>query len=637
MRTVFLLCVLLLAGSGSFAQTYYNETPEFLNANKVWAFADHAGLDFNSGTPVPIQTAIPTVPPSRPGEGSAAVSDPITGTLLFYSDGVQCWNANHELMPNGDSLHGNGGTYWGGAPSGWPTAGGTTKQGCSIVPVPVDAGKYYLFSLNYQGSNTPLGSLFYNVVDMSLDGGMGDIVAGQKNILLDSATLSEAMIAIPGNNCDVWLMVHSFEDFNPQRAYKAYHITSGGIDQEPVISYGKVNALMSTMSVSPDRTKIGLAGPLATEDQGGTEVSRFDPNTGIVFDIIEIYSGALFGASTCAFSPDNTKLYFNHSGANTFNIELTQYDISIFDSSSIASSQEIIGPTNHGVRFRLYNGIIYMAGGATSGTPIGVINQPNNAGISCDYQENAISLLPGTFLASYNLPTEVVIPGLPDTSTQLALDTSLCAGSAGIILEPIVEVPEGYTYTWTDGSTAPVKTIYEPGNYWVRYSDGCHTYIDSFHIADGMPVEPVITVNVFELGTTLSYDSYQWLYEGDMIAGATGSSYTVSQNGDYQVVVSNAAGCTDTSAIYTVSNVGIREQHPLAIQVSVYPNPAQDIVHVQSPVPVRLRLGGLEGKVLRETDVRNSLSLKGISAGMYLLEIRDQEGYLIKTVKLVKE
>lgn len=60
------------------------------------------------------------------------------------------------------------------------------------------------------------------VVDRSLDNGLGDIVAGNKNIILDGASLlSEAMLAVQGDNCDVWLMLHTWQT----PTFKAYHIT----------------------------------------------------------------------------------------------------------------------------------------------------------------------------------------------------------------------------------------------------------------------------------------------------------------------------------------------------------------------------------------------------------------------------
>ncbi len=60
----------------------------------IWAFGQYAGLDFNSGTPMPIKTAI------NRWEGCASVCDK-NGQLLFYTEGDTIWNRNHLIMPDG--------------------------------------------------------------------------------------------------------------------------------------------------------------------------------------------------------------------------------------------------------------------------------------------------------------------------------------------------------------------------------------------------------------------------------------------------------------------------------------------------------------------------------------------------------
>jgi len=75
LKLAMIWIVSLLTLKSGYGQQNYNQTAKFLNANKVWAFASHAGLDFNSGTAVAIQTAIPATR-SRQGEGSSSVSDP---------------------------------------------------------------------------------------------------------------------------------------------------------------------------------------------------------------------------------------------------------------------------------------------------------------------------------------------------------------------------------------------------------------------------------------------------------------------------------------------------------------------------------------------------------------------------------
>src|SRR5258708_27444442 len=39
--------------------------------------------------------------------GSAVATDPSNADLLFYTDGVNVYNANNVLMPNGSGLNGN--------------------------------------------------------------------------------------------------------------------------------------------------------------------------------------------------------------------------------------------------------------------------------------------------------------------------------------------------------------------------------------------------------------------------------------------------------------------------------------------------------------------------------------------------
>ena len=63
-----------------------------------WYFGENAGLDFNSGSPVPINNG-----KLNTREGCSSFSD-INGNLLFYSDGSTVWNKLHNPMPNGTGL-----------------------------------------------------------------------------------------------------------------------------------------------------------------------------------------------------------------------------------------------------------------------------------------------------------------------------------------------------------------------------------------------------------------------------------------------------------------------------------------------------------------------------------------------------
>ena len=87
-------------------------------------FGMGAGIDFSTGSPVSVSSAISTM------EGNATVST-AEGELLFYSDGRKVWNREHELMPGGTSLV-SFSTY-------------STTQACTIVPVPGSDNLFFCF------------------------------------------------------------------------------------------------------------------------------------------------------------------------------------------------------------------------------------------------------------------------------------------------------------------------------------------------------------------------------------------------------------------------------------------------------------------------------------------------------------
>ena len=116
----------------------------------IWYFGNFAGIDFNSGAPVALTNgALAT------DEGCSSISDDM-GNLLFYTDGISVWNRNHVRIPNGFGLMGD--------PS--------STQSAIIISKPGSNNIYYIFTT--LGFGEPDG-LRYSIVDMTLQGGLGDI------------------------------------------------------------------------------------------------------------------------------------------------------------------------------------------------------------------------------------------------------------------------------------------------------------------------------------------------------------------------------------------------------------------------------------------------------------------------------
>ncbi len=132
--------------------------------NNIWCFGAGAGIDFNGAVPVYFDQNMY----SR--EGCASVSD-ANGNLLFYTRGSKIWDRNGNVMPNGTGMFGNGPVQ-----NGQPI--GSSAGGAIAVKSVTDPDIYYAFSLGAL-EDGPI-SLWYSVVDMTLNGGLGDVVPNTK-------------------------------------------------------------------------------------------------------------------------------------------------------------------------------------------------------------------------------------------------------------------------------------------------------------------------------------------------------------------------------------------------------------------------------------------------------------------------
>jgi hypothetical protein len=234
-------------------------------------------------------------------------------------------------------------------------------------------------------------------------------------------------------------------------------------------------------------------------------------------------------------------------------------------------------------------------------------------------------------------------PAIAPTGLDISGSDSICADRPATYTAGLVEgayyiwlVPSG----WTGSSTTNTISVIPDDNSGtisvmaVRCDDTTHFTPLNVYV---QVLDPVITVNEFVLGTAAPYPTYQWMLNGTPINGATNATYTVTVNGAYQVIVS-ANGCTDTSAVYNVTNVtGINTVNSLANLISVYPNPATDMVTIISPVPVNADIADIEGRVISSVKNTNKLSLSSLTNGIYLLRITDKQGTLIKVEKVVKQ
>ncbi len=154
---------------------------------------------------------------------------------------------------------------------------------------------------------------------------------------------------------------------------------------------------------------------------------------------------------------------------------------------------------------------------------------------------------------------------LPSTLTSNIIPASLC-GNDSVLLS----APSGYNYQWfindtlINGAIDSQLWVNRPGNYNVNISDSsaCSQMSNVLTVQANAIQLPTIQLTGNDSlcpGSTVqlnvsSSDSLQWLFNGLPIAGARDSTLLISQAGTYQVLVSNSAGCSDTSAAIQIFN-----------------------------------------------------------------------------------
>lgn len=537
MKSFVLTSCFFLLGCFMASAQYY--APE----NFVWAFGEGTLVDFSSGSPV-IDTCSFYTP-----EGSASIANS-RGQLLFYTDGKTVYNRNRAIMPSGAAVVTNDVS--------------STTQGSLIVPFIDDTNKYYLFTISYPFVfSRAYFSLSYSIIDMSLDGGLGDVAPGTANhVLADS--MSEKMIVVPGEGCHFWLITHRTDN----NVFYVYKITADGISGPSKQAVGLMVTPPFTTSIygngyhmggmrcSPNRRMLFLA---SWQDEvfpkGTGEIYDFDPATGIISNCRKLSDASLYGGE---FSPDNTKLYVNNLDVSS----IQQYDLSAPNLADIlASCTTVTGGNAASTGLKLGpDGKIYS--GRMGNTFLGRIEHPNALGVACNYVSNAVDISPRHMIMG--LPN--LVWKLQGVGTTISGPSEVCVGDTIMLSNTS---PSG---VWVTGNSFIATTLptgqvvgVSAGTVTITYSvpEGecfaittitvkeCETAVGRIDAGAGTNIYPVPAKNdlVVDLG---QYSPGQSLSIVD-VAGRSVYSCTLSQKksvisigslspGTYTCIISGPAG-----------------------------------------------------------------------------------------------
>lgn len=400
-----LLILCTFATTDGFAQTL---------SSTNWYFGQRAGIAFRDG-----QVNVLADGQMSTSEGCATMSDPTTGDLLFYTDGVTVWNRLHEVMPNGTELFGDR----------------TTAQSAIIIPAPGRPSVYYIFN-PAAISSTNLGDrclcLYYSIIDMRSDAGFGDVI--KKNDLLLS-DITEHITATADCQGDGWWIITRSRG---TRHFFSLHLTRLGLSTSPVISDAGYPSTSirgeGQMHVSPNGQHL-----VYTSLTGRSLLYDVDGETGKVAYRTLLFPSDAYGMHFgAAFSPNSERVYVSVANVSELaQTQIVQFDITPRDPQLVIRSRvkiaELTDVYKHVPMQLAPNGVIYI--GRPGQSWLAAIEQPNEDSARARFRDSIVRL---TGTCQFGLPN---IPGtlLIDQATRqtacslpraaFALTDSVCAGS----------------------------------------------------------------------------------------------------------------------------------------------------------------------------------------------------------------
>ena len=498
--------------------------------------------------------------------GGAVATDPITGELLFYTDGNVVYDRSHQLIDNySPGLNGNT----------------TANQPAGVTGLPGLINQYLI--LSNSASFSTGGSIFSVRIDMNDQGNApnpseppyGRMLVPSNTGLTNNA--SEGMLII-GNQAGTqsWLITHE----RNTSIFRVTPVTSAGLDVAGSTPYdfsgdGMPSIIAANISYSRAAGKIAVS---PQDTSKNVLLLNFSTLTGtLVFDQpvlnsatfdVDVNPNDTYSIYDTEWSPDGSKLYISRHGDTGQTGMVYQYDL---NNPGVSLAEVLPGPVfrSYGLK-RGPDNVIYHLFQQNNGGPLlaGSIQDADSLAAQVIYTSNPFGIVN---FNSRQYP-ETLPYQLPMFDNFGIAAYGECYGTSTKFY-PLVE-PQASSYQWDfgDGGTSnlisPIHEYDEPGTYMV-------TLMANLNGKDSIFMNPVVVnesdtlVLRSDSGSELPSDTticpdetllldasdppaleYRWSIEGH-----TDPTYTVDTAGYYWVVgtYNSLSGGTCTS--YDAINV----------------------------------------------------------------------------------
>jgi DNA-binding beta-propeller fold protein YncE len=323
-----------------------------------------------------------------PFKGTQANICDANGNFLMSSNGVWIANANNDTMMNGSGLNP------GGITPNWPYGLPMTANNI-IINYPIDSSKFILLhhTATFDGYSYPAYELYYSIIDISLDGGLGAVTA--KNSIAIADTLNWGIAACKhANGIDWWIFASKH---NSDKWYKLLLTSAGWAAisiQSLLTHYAWYNVTQPSFSL--DGKKFAYTVYDSVSAASYLIVGLFDRCSGLISNVQQLQLTPGGSSSSylqgLAFSPSGKYIYACTS-YYIFQIDadnLTVDTVAVYD--GFISPGPVCCPSTFWNMYLAANGKIYVTSGS-SVQHLHVINYPDSAGTACDVQQHAIDLV----------------------------------------------------------------------------------------------------------------------------------------------------------------------------------------------------------------------------------------------------
>lgn len=402
---------------------FKNNPQASIPAKRYWFFGSKAGIDFGSNGSTATQMTAPCSGSCVAGEGSTAIATR-SGQIQFWTNGITVWDRNGTPMTNGN---------------GSLNANASSTQAAAVFPASNNESKYVIITNTAEHAVTNAGELYYSIIDMSARGGLGDVVAAQRNVRLWTNPSnvndysSEASAAAPkADGSGYWVV--TFSPLTTDMRVFSFNNTGTLLSAQPTTySYGSPVSQYSvsaggsgfgTLNFNADYSKLVMMAGNHCKGSAGCpyvngliRVMGFDTLTGAVTNQYSWDSYNTVGNSgySADFSPSSNYVY----ASTLYPAKLVRYNISGATNDAMIKSSEspavdtqppgrTAGCWGGGQVLRGPDGKMYVANCDSSS--VSVVNTPDASGStlsSAGWSYDSFSL--GANQSRYGLPQTVTI------------------------------------------------------------------------------------------------------------------------------------------------------------------------------------------------------------------------------------